>query len=235
MERNEKLLNKIVSGVFTVGILLAAFGLYLAFLGGDSETTVDFLGQKVTSKNAGVVSIFIGAVLIASLIKRVLAIISQSEEVQDNLLGLYKEFEKSTKSPHENAALIEQIANAKNSNKKDYLTQAMGIDVLSIMEGDAINMALDDIKNNKHVANLLERCKAKEWPKIANMVPATDDPLYKPLVSAFKYSRYVSRKNTPSFEKMNQFLAESLAHGHFTEKALKLSKELESELKAVGL
>jgi hypothetical protein len=235
MDRNEKLLNKIITGSFIAGIMLAAFGLYLAFLGGDSETIVELLGQKVTSKNAGVVSIFIGAVLIISLIRRVLDIVSQSEQVQDNLLALYRQFEKSKKSPHENAALIEQIANAKNPNKKDYLMQASGIESLSIMEGDAINMALADIKENKVVANLLERCREKEWANIQKMVQKTDDPLYKPLVSAFKYSRYVCRKDSPSFNKLNQFLSESLAHGHFTEKAMQLSKELEAELKSVSL
>ncbi|WP_274005442.1 hypothetical protein [Vibrio parahaemolyticus] len=233
MDRNEKLLNKIVIGAFATGIILASFGVYLTFVDETPKRTIaNLLGQSIESDSVGVIAIFIGAVLIVFLVKKVLTIISESEKMQDNLLTLFQKFQNGTKSPHENASLIELIANANNPNKRDYLQQAKCIDSLSFMEVDAINMALSDIDENKSVMNLLDRCRSKELKKINEVVPDTQDPLFKPLVSAIKYTRYVSRKDTPSYDKMNAFLAECLAHKDFTDNAMNLSKELESELRA---
>jgi hypothetical protein len=235
MNANEKLMQTIIIGSFVVGTLLALIGSYLAFLGGEADTSLSLFGQEMTSKNAGVVSIFIGAVLIATLIRPAYKVILKTSETQDNLLTLYKEFESSKKSPHEHAAMIERIANSKNPNKKDYIMQASGLPQLSIMEGDAINLALKDIKNGKVVTDLLQRCRDIEWTKIDKMINATEDPLYKPIVTQFKYARYVARKDTPYYKKMNDFLAEATAHGYFTAKAKSLSKELEAELKNTNL
>ena len=62
-------------------------------------------------------------------------------------------------------------------------------------------------------------------------VPETNDPLYKPIVTAFKYDRYIARKDSPSYANLNEFLSESLVKGRFTKRALLLSQELETELR----
>jgi hypothetical protein len=105
---------------------------------------------------------------------------------------------------------------------------------ISFMEVDAINFALTDLDSGVPVSNLLKRCRESELPKIQAMIPETPDPLYKTIVTTFKYDRYISRKDAPSYSKLNDFLGECLSHGRFTERALRLSRELESELRGTN-
>ncbi|QND56603.1 hypothetical protein [Mesorhizobium huakuii] len=55
-------------GALVAGLSLAFMGLYAM----QGDTTVDLFGQKITSKSAGVIAIFIGAVLIVLMSRRIL-------------------------------------------------------------------------------------------------------------------------------------------------------------------
>lgn len=231
-ESESRLLLIIIVGAFVVGLGLAALGIYLVTLGGSGESVIELLGQNINSKNAGVTSIFIGATLIIFLVRPAYKVIMRPQIQHDNLLTLYRQFEVGASSPTENAALIERIANSNNPNKKEYLFQAAQVPHISFMETDAINLAISDIDRGVKVLDLLKRCRETELPKILAMVPDTDDPLFKKIVVTFKYDRYVARKDSPHYHKINEFLAESLAHGRFTDKALRLSKQLEQEMKS---
>jgi membrane protein implicated in regulation of membrane protease activity len=226
-----KLLLVIIVGAFLVGLGLAVLGLYLVTLGGSGEATIDLLGQHLSSKNAGITSIFIGAVLIIFLVRPAYKVLMRPQTQHDSLIALLQTFQRGTGNATENVALLERIANSNNPNKRDYLVQASQVPSISFMEVDAINLALTDLEGGVPVSNLLKRCRDSELPKIQAMVPENPEPLYQRIVPTFKYDRYISRKDAPSYSKLNDFLSECLTHGRFTERALRLSRELESELR----
>jgi hypothetical protein len=226
-----KVLLVIIVGAFLVGLGLAGLGLYLVAAGGSGDSTVRLLGQELTSKNAGVTAIFIGAVLIIFLVRPAYKVIMRPQTQHDSLITLLQTFQRGTGNATENVAILERIANSNNPNKRDYLVQASQTENISFMEVDAINLALTDLDRGLPVLNLLKRCRETELPRIQAMVPESPDHLYKTIVTTFKYDRYISRKDAPSYSKLNQFLGESLAHGRFTERSLQLSRELESELR----
>ena len=230
-----KLLLVIIVGAFLVGLGLAVLGLYLVTLGGSGEATVDLLGQHLTSKNAGITSIFIGAVLVIFLVRPAYKVLMRPQTQHDSLISLLQTFQRGTGNATGNVALLERIANSNNPNKRDYLVQASQMSSISFIEVDAINLALADLEEGVYVSNLLKRCRDSELPKIQAMVPETADPLYKTIVTTFKYDRYISRKDAPSYSKLNDFLSESLIHRRFTDRTLQLSKELESELRGTTL
>ena len=154
-----------------------------------------------------------------------------SNQVADSLITLHQQFVRGTGNPTDNVSLLERIANSNNPNKRDYLIQASATSTISFMELRAIDLALSDLDRKARAENLLKRCRDEELAKIQQWVPETDDPLYKPVVTAFKYHRYIARKDSPSYAKLNEFLSESLVKGRFTKRALVLSKELETELR----
>ncbi|AXM98015.1 hypothetical protein DVB73_20650 [Pseudomonas plecoglossicida] len=225
----------IIVGAFLVGLGMAGFGLYLVTLGGSGEGTIVFMGQRLDSKNAGVTSIFIGAVLVIFLVRPAYKVIMRPQTQHDSLITLLQMFQRGTGTPTENVALLERIANSNNPNKRDYLFQASLTPTISFMEAEAINIALEDLDSGVQVSNLLKRCRESELPKIQSMVPECPDPLYKKIVTSFKYERYIARKDSPSYAKLNEFLGECLAHGRFTERARQLSRELEAELRGNAL
>lgn len=226
-----KILLAIIGGAFLVGMGLSILGLYLVRPGGNGEAEIVLWGQRLNSKNAGVTSIFIGAMLIVSLVRPAYKVLNRPQMHHDSLITLLQTFQRGTGNPTENVSLLERIANSNNPNKRDYLMQAAQTATISFMEVDAINLALIDLEKGVLVTDLLRRCREKELPKIQAMVPNTSDPLYKPIVTTFKYDRYVARKDSLSYAKINEFLGESLAHSSFTPRALQLSRELEAELR----
>jgi hypothetical protein len=230
-DSESNILLVIIVGAFIFGLGLAVLGVYLVTLGGSGESVVDLFGQKLSSKNAGVTSMFIGAVLVILLVRPAYGLITSSPPQHDSLIDTLQTFQKGGGSPVKNTAIIERIANSNNPNKRDYLMQASRTPTISIMEIEAINMALSDLERGVPVSNLLKRCRESEMLNIEAMMPKNSDPLFNTIVKTFKYDRYVCRKDSPSYAKLNEFLGECLANGGFTDRALKLSQELEAELR----
>lgn len=226
-----KLLLIIVVGSFIVGLGLAGLGVYIVYIGGIGETEATLLGQSIKSKNTGVAAIFIGALVIIFLVRPAYRIFSEISGAHDDIFSILNRFKQGTGNPTENVALLETIANSNNSQKRDFLSQALQIPSISFMEVDAINLCLSDLESGGKPRNLLKRCREVEIKKIDAMVPETDDPRYKPMVTSFKYARYISRKDSPTYGKLNEFLSECLVHRRFTDRALILSRELENDLR----
>jgi len=148
----------------------------------------------------------------------------------DDVFPLYERLRVGLSSPQENVAQIERIANSSDPKKEKYLREAASLADISFFEVDVINQALEDLNKKKDVADLRIRVRERELHKIESMIPATDDPLFKPIMITSKYWRYVTRKSHPQYGKMNDFIGIALVKG-FNEEALKLSRELEAELK----
>lgn len=133
-QSESKVLLVIIVGAFLVGLGMAGFGLYLVTLGGSGEGTIVFMGQRLDSKNAGVTSIFIGAVLVIFLVRPAYKVIMRPQTQHDSLITLLQMFQRGTGTPTENVALLERIANSNNPNKRDYLFQASLTPTISFME-----------------------------------------------------------------------------------------------------
>lgn len=65
-------LRLVIVGGFITGIVLAAFGVWLVYLGATGRTEFVFFGQTFKSTNVGVVGIFLGAATIVLLVRRAL-------------------------------------------------------------------------------------------------------------------------------------------------------------------
>jgi uncharacterized membrane protein len=66
------LLKIIILGGFATGLMLAAFGVILVYLGSSGKTEFTFFGQELKSTNVGIAAIFIGAVVIVLIVRRTL-------------------------------------------------------------------------------------------------------------------------------------------------------------------
>ena len=57
---------------FVFGIILAIGGIWVAVIGHQAETTMNFLGNEITTTSAGIGLAFLGAVVVAVGIRRIL-------------------------------------------------------------------------------------------------------------------------------------------------------------------
>lgn len=72
LDKSRRILERIAIASFIVGVVLAAMGVYLVYLGASGDTEFSFFGQKLRSTNAGIAAIFIGAALIVLNVRRTL-------------------------------------------------------------------------------------------------------------------------------------------------------------------
>lgn len=72
IDKSRHLLERIAIASFFVGVVLAAMGVYLVYIGASGDTEFSYFGQKFRSTNAGIAAIFIGAVLIVLNVRRIL-------------------------------------------------------------------------------------------------------------------------------------------------------------------
>jgi len=69
------LLYLVVIGIFVLAVIFIAAGLGLVALGATGTTQVDIFGSKISSTNVGIVSIFLGAVVVLVLIRKVIGLL----------------------------------------------------------------------------------------------------------------------------------------------------------------
>jgi hypothetical protein len=67
------LLRLIIIGIFIAGVIFAGFGVWLVILGAAGDTEFSLFGQKMRTTDIGIAAVFIGAVTIILLVRRVLA------------------------------------------------------------------------------------------------------------------------------------------------------------------
>lgn len=67
-----QLLEKIVKYTFITGIIFACIGLLLLALEGTVETNFNIFGQDISTRNSGLVAMFLAVIMITSTIKRVI-------------------------------------------------------------------------------------------------------------------------------------------------------------------
>lgn len=213
-----------VGGVAAIGAFVF-WSLYKQWL------SLPIFSQLTSEQTFVVMLVFLGLTFLALL--AAFALHARKSKETDDIFPLYEKLRTGLHSPEENVAQIERIANSSDPKREKYLREAASLSDISFLEVDAINQALEDISKKKDVSNLKERVRQKEITKINNMLPDSDDPLFKPIMIASKYWRYVNRKDHPQYNKMNEFIGIALVKG-FNEQALALSKELENEFKSVS-
>jgi hypothetical protein len=83
MESTQRILARLAWGLLGAGVLFGAMGVYLVFLGATGDSRFSLFGQEFQSGNAGVASIFIGAVLIVLSLRRILATFEKAIPTQE--------------------------------------------------------------------------------------------------------------------------------------------------------
>ncbi|PPD24516.1 MAG: hypothetical protein CTY24_00900 [Methylobacter sp.] len=213
-----------VGGVAAIGAFVF-WSLYKQWL------SLPIFSQLNQNQTFVVMLVFLGLTFLALL--AAFALHATKHKDTDDIFPLYEKLREGLHSPEENIAQIERISNSSDPKKEKYLREAASLSSISFIEVDAINHALEEISKKKEVANLKERMRQKEMANIQEMLPDSDDPLFKPIMVASKYWRYVNRKNHPQYNKMNNFISIVLVKG-FNEEALALSKELENEFRSIS-
>ncbi len=77
---DDPLLMSIIVGTFLFGAILGVAGVVFVILGASGDTEFELFGQTFKSQNVGIGAIFIGAVTVILLIRRVLAVVASREK-----------------------------------------------------------------------------------------------------------------------------------------------------------
>jgi len=228
-------LKLVIVGALLVGSLFTLAGIWLVYLGATGETEFIFFGQTFKSGNAGIAAIFLGAATIVILLRRTLVTLDQTVRTEssrpmperlDDVLGVYERLRAGLGSPLQNVEQIALIANSTDPAKERYLTEFASRQEVAFIEVDAVRQAREDLDKSGRVAKLFERVSAAEKEKISGMLPATDDPLFGPVMFFLKYWRYVTRKTHPSFVEVNDLLAKALSRRRFGPEELALAQKI---------
>jgi len=214
-----------VSGIAAIGAFVF-WSLYQKWL------SLPGVFSQLTSEQTFIVMLVFLVLTFLALIAAFILHATKRKE-SDDIFPLYEKLRTGMHSPEENIAQIERIANSSDTKREKYLREAASLPEISFIEVDAINQALEDISKKKEVADLKQRMRQKEISNIEKTLVDSYDPLFKPIMVASKYWRYVNRKNHSQYDKMNEFIGIALVKG-FNEEALSLSKELENEFKSVS-
>jgi hypothetical protein len=150
----------------------------------------------------------------------------------DDVFSLYENLRKGLSSPQENISQIERIGNSNDPKKKMYLREVASFSYISYMEIDAIDLILSAIDKGEKTQNTRIQLREKEMNAIQNSTPVSNDPLFKPLMTACKYWRYVNRKNHTSYSDVEKFIGIAIVKG-FNEDALALSKKLQKVFESI--
>ncbi|WP_222832718.1 hypothetical protein [Pseudomonas sp. SC3(2021)] len=223
-------MERLWKAAFTVGGV-AAIGAFVFWSLYKEWLSLPIFSQITAEQTFVVMLVFLGLTFLSLLAAFALHIIGGRSP--DDAFPLYEKFREGLSSPEENIAQIERVANSSDPKKEKYLREAASLPSISFIEVDAINQALEDISKKKIVSNLKERMRQKEIARIKEMLPISDDPMFKPIMISSKYWRYVNRKNHPQYKKMNNFIGIVLVKG-FNEEAIALSRELENEFRSVS-
>jgi len=223
-------MEKLWKAAFAVGGV-AAIGAFVFWSLYKQWLSLDIFSQLTPTHTFILMLVFLGLTFLALL--AAFALHATKRNDTDDIFPLYEKLRMGLHSPEENIAQIERIANSADPKREKYLREAASLPDISFIEVDSINQALKNISKKKLSSKLKEQMREKEMENISNMLPESDDPLFKPILTTSKYWRYVNRKNHPQYDKMNNFIGIALTKG-FNEQALALSKELEDEFKTVS-
>src|SRR4051794_25889187 len=72
MNEHSSLLRSIIFGTFAIRALFALLGVWLVYLAASGTNNIFIFGQRLQTNNTGVAALFLGAVTVVLLIRRVL-------------------------------------------------------------------------------------------------------------------------------------------------------------------